>query len=168
VKAKRWCPDPGPNLTELLLFRDQLSGRRMPCQQGERPGRLQVPRLRKREICRATSQKKRKGPKSSNSEAKNPFALGREAKFKTFKEFGTYIVADPKICHGRITFRGTRIFVNDVLEMVSQGMAWEKIIYEWHGFITTEAISEAVTIASRALFDHVNQYAKDGKKRASA
>ena len=27
------------------------------------------------------------------------------------KLLGRYIVADPKICHGKPTFRGTRIFV---------------------------------------------------------
>ncbi|HIE29634.1 TPA: DUF433 domain-containing protein [Candidatus Poribacteria bacterium] len=26
-------------------------------------------------------------------------------------EFGKYIVADPNICHGALTFKGTRIFV---------------------------------------------------------
>lgn len=35
------------------------------------------------------------------------------------RTFGQYLVADPNICHGRLTFKGTRIFVEDVLEMVS-------------------------------------------------
>ena len=34
-----------------------------------------------------------------------------------------YIVTDPKICHGRPTFRGTRGLVSDVLEQVARGMA---------------------------------------------
>ena len=46
---------------------------------------------------------------------------------------GRYIVADPKICHGQLTFRGTRIFVADVLEMVAAGVDWETIVEEWHG-----------------------------------
>ncbi len=50
---------------------------------------------------------------------------------------GQYIVADLKICHGKLTFRGTRIFVADGLEMVAEGMDWELIIYEWHGNITS-------------------------------
>ena len=41
---------------------------------------------------------------------------------------GRYIVADPKICHGKPTFRGTRIMVADVLEQVVEGLAWESII----------------------------------------
>jgi uncharacterized protein (DUF433 family) len=72
---------------------------------------------------------------------------------------GRYIVADPEICHGKLTFRGTRIFVSDVLEMVASGMAWETIIEEWHGNITHEAIAEAISLASKALFEHADEYA---------
>jgi uncharacterized protein (DUF433 family) len=38
------------------------------------------------------------------------------------KLIGRYIVADPAICHGKPTFRGTRIMVFQVLEMVAMGM----------------------------------------------
>ena len=41
---------------------------------------------------------------------------------------GRYIIADPAICHGEPTFRGTRIMVADVLEQVESGMAWEAIM----------------------------------------
>jgi uncharacterized protein (DUF433 family) len=43
---------------------------------------------------------------------------------------GRYLVADPDICHGKPTFRGTRILVADVLEQVAAGLAWETIIEE--------------------------------------
>jgi uncharacterized protein (DUF433 family) len=46
------------------------------------------------------------------------------------KMIGRYIVTDPEICHGKPTFRGTRIFVADVLEQVADGLAWETIIEE--------------------------------------
>ena len=64
------------------------------------------------------------------------------------KLIGRYIVTDPKICHGKPTFRGTRIFVADVLEQVAGGMVWESIIEDWHGSITKEAIAETVQLAS--------------------
>lgn len=72
---------------------------------------------------------------------------------------GQYVVADPKICHGKLTFKGTRIFVADVLEMVADGMDWETIIREWHGNITREAIAEAITLAAKALLHHAHEYA---------
>ena len=74
------------------------------------------------------------------------------------KVLGRYIVSDPKICHGKPTFRGTRVFVADVLEQVASGMAWESIVEEWHGNVTTEAITEAVQLANRAFFDHLDKY----------
>jgi uncharacterized protein (DUF433 family) len=64
------------------------------------------------------------------------------------KLIGRYIVTDSKICHGKPTFRGTRIMVAQVLEQVASGMAWEAISEEWRGSITKEAIAEAVRLAS--------------------
>jgi uncharacterized protein (DUF433 family) len=71
---------------------------------------------------------------------------------------GRYIVADPKICHGKPTFRGTRVFVSDVLEQVASGLAWETIIEEWHDSITKEAIAEAVQLATQALMKHSDEF----------
>jgi len=71
---------------------------------------------------------------------------------------GRYIVADPEVCHGKPTFRGTRIFVSDVLEMVAEGMAWETIIEQWHNSITTEAIAEAVKLSSEAFLKHTDEF----------
>ena len=48
----------------------------------------------------------------------------------TAKMIGRYIVTDPEICHGKPTFRGTRIMVVHVLEQIAEGMAWESIIAE--------------------------------------
>jgi uncharacterized protein (DUF433 family) len=59
---------------------------------------------------------------------------------------GRYMIADPAICHGKPTFRGTRILVADVLDQVAAGLAWETIIEEWRGSITQEAIAEAVRL----------------------
>lgn len=72
---------------------------------------------------------------------------------------GRFIVEDPCICHGQPTFRGTRILVSDVLELVASGAAWEKIVEEWRGGISEEAIAEAVRLASQAFLDHSRQYA---------
>ncbi len=67
------------------------------------------------------------------------------------KILGRYIIADPAVCHGEPTFRGTRILVADILEQVASGVAWESIVEEWRGTLTTEAIAEAVRLAREAL-----------------
>lgn len=66
------------------------------------------------------------------------------------RELGQYIVADPKICHGQLTFRGTRAFVADVLDDVAHRTPWDEIVRNWHG-VTLEAITEAVQLAREAL-----------------
>ena len=76
----------------------------------------------------------------------------------TTKLIGRYIITDPNICHGKPTFRGTRIMVSQVLEQVASGMAWEAITQEWRGSITKEAIAEAVRLASQAFIEHTDEY----------
>ena len=49
--------------------------------------------------------------------------LSREIrKSMTHKLVGRYIVTDPNVCHGKPTFRGTRIMVSQVLDQVARGM----------------------------------------------
>jgi uncharacterized protein (DUF433 family) len=64
---------------------------------------------------------------------------------------GRYIVSDPQVCHGKPTFRGTRILVADVLEQVAMGLSWESIAEEWRGAISKESIAEAVRLARQSL-----------------
>ena len=72
-----------------------------------------------------------------------------------------YVVADPKICHGELTFRGTRVFVADVLEQVAEGMAWETIVEEWRGSVSKDAIAEAVRLAREALLERERRAAPE-------
>ncbi len=67
---------------------------------------------------------------------------------------GRYVVADPEICHGQLTFAGTRIFVADVLNDVAAGTPWETIVEDWHSSISEDAIAEAVRLAREALLAH--------------
>ena len=67
-------------------------------------------------------------------------------------ELGRFIVVDPEICHGKPTFKGTRVFVSDVLADVERGLSWDFIIRRWGGGkITKAAITEAVRLARGAL-----------------
>jgi len=67
------------------------------------------------------------------------------------EELGRHIVADPAICHGQPTFKGTRIMVAQVLKDVADGRSWDFICLErWGGRIPTTAIAEAVTLARHA------------------
>jgi uncharacterized protein (DUF433 family) len=85
--------------------------------------------------------------------------VARPKKQSVKRMIGRFIVADPAICHGQPTFRGTRILVADVLEQVAAGIAWETIVEDWRGNVSSDAISEAVRLASQAFRDHSDQYA---------
>jgi uncharacterized protein (DUF433 family) len=73
------------------------------------------------------------------------------------KSMGRFIRADPAICHGQLTFRGTRILVSDVLELVAANMNWNDIIKECHGSISRAAIAEAVRFAGRAIVEQADK-----------
>ncbi len=77
-------------------------------------------------------------------------------------ELGQYIVSDPKICGGDLTFKGTRILVRDVLYFVAKGMDWDKISAEYDGRLSHEAIAEAVELARTSLLE------KTEKRRRAA
>lgn len=69
-------------------------------------------------------------------------------------ELGEYIVADPKICHGKPTFKGTRIMVWQILDDVADGRSWEFICnVRWGGRIPVAGVSEAVRLAKHALVE---------------
>lgn len=46
-------------------------------------------------------------------------------------EISKHIVADSEICHGKPTFKGTRIMVWQVLEMLEGGMTAKEIIEDY-------------------------------------
>lgn len=78
------------------------------------------------------------------------------------KELGQYIVTDPEICHGQLTFKGTRIMVKSVLYYVAQGRDWDWISRAYLGKVGREAIAEAVSLASEALLEKT-----DNRRRAA-
>jgi uncharacterized protein (DUF433 family) len=84
---------------------------------------------------------------------------------QTARQIGRYIVADPRVCHGKLTFRGTRIFVSDVLEQVERGLPWDAIVEEWEGKVPQEAIAEAVRLARESFLEHAAEYSGPSRHR---
>jgi uncharacterized protein (DUF433 family) len=74
---------------------------------------------------------------------------------------GRFVVIDPAICHGKPTFRGTRIMVADILDEVAHGFAWETIEENWGGRVTKAAIAEAVALANEAFLDRATHLRKE-------
>ena len=63
------------------------------------------------------------------------------------KEFGKYLVVDPEVCHGKMTFKGTRIPVSTVLTFLSMGDSMDDILEGWPE-LKHEAVLEALRYAA--------------------
>ena len=68
-------------------------------------------------------------------------------------EIGKYLVIDSEICHGELTFKGTRIPVETVLTFLRMGDSIDELIADWPE-LSREAIDEAIQLATAALLEH--------------
>ncbi len=64
------------------------------------------------------------------------------------KEINEYIVADSEICHGKPTFKGTRVMVYIVLYMLRAGASLEEIL-DAYPSLTKKHIRAALGFASK-------------------
>jgi len=76
-------------------------------------------------------------------------------------ELGRFIVADPKICHGKPSYKGTRIMVWQVLAMLERGESWDYIRQAWPDRVSDEAIAETIRLARSSLLDKHGRLAKE-------
>jgi len=65
-------------------------------------------------------------------------------------EINDYIVVDTEICHGKPTFKGTRIMVWQVLDMLRVGYKVEDILKEFP-CLTKEHIKAALEFATKRV-----------------
>lgn len=102
--------------------------------------------------------KKIKGTSANYRTRQTPLksARRRATKPKT-RMLGHHIVADPKICHGKPTFLGTRIMVWQVMEMLAENLSWDEIISECHDRIGRDAIAEAIRLSGQAFVKHADE-----------
>ncbi len=66
-------------------------------------------------------------------------------------EINEYIVADNEICHGKPIFKGTRIMVWQVLDLLQAGINIEEIRRDYYPQLTKEAILSAIGYASKLI-----------------
>ena len=68
-------------------------------------------------------------------------------------ELGKYIVADSGICHGKPTFKGSRVMVWQALAGLKRGETVDEICTHWPHAVTPEAVAEAVSLADAMFRD---------------
>lgn len=62
-------------------------------------------------------------------------------------EVGKFLIVDPGVCHGKLTFKGTRVPVSTVLTFLSTGDSIEDILRNWPE-LSREAVEEAIRWAA--------------------
>ena len=75
-------------------------------------------------------------------------------------EIGKHLAADPRVCGGRLIFRGTRILVSDAVELSQAGYTSDAIARQYRGAITPQAASEALTLIRRGVIREVSGRSK--------
>jgi len=68
-------------------------------------------------------------------------------------EINEHIVADSEICGGTPTFKGTRIMVWQIIELLGAGVTIEEILRRYYPQLSKEAILSALNYASRTIED---------------
>lgn len=65
-------------------------------------------------------------------------------------EINKYIVIDTEICHGKPTFKGTRIMVHQILQMLACGFSEDYILKQFPS-LTKEHLKAALEYAAKKL-----------------
>src|SRR5256885_15282982 len=83
-------------------------------------------------------------------------------------DLGEHIVADPEICHGKPTFKGTRIMVWQVLGALARGESSEEIVAAWGDRVSRAAVAETVRLARQVLLDRHGRLLPIARRRRAA
>lgn len=80
---------------------------------------------------------------------KKSFHEYRDGKYRV-REFGKHVVAHQGICHGQLTFKGTRVLVSVVLEALThREQTIEKVASDFR--VPAEAVAEALQLATTVI-----------------
>ena len=66
-------------------------------------------------------------------------------------KIGKHIVIDEETCHGKPIFKGTRILVSDVIELLASDLTIEEITRDYYPSLNKEMIKEALELAAKVL-----------------
>jgi uncharacterized protein (DUF433 family) len=74
----------------------------------------------------------------------------QKSRLPRYRRLGRFIVADPEVCHGKLTFDGSRILVRTVLAYLASGKSIEWVLTQWPQ-LPREAVEEAMRLAANTL-----------------
>jgi uncharacterized protein (DUF433 family) len=66
-------------------------------------------------------------------------------------EVDRYVVLDDEVCHGKPTFKGTRVLISDVIELLATGLSIEEVVREYYPSLDEEMIKDALAWAAKVI-----------------
>src|SRR5262249_13095178 len=103
-------------------------------------------------VCRGGHSDGRRPPSPYNGGAREALITAVEGMLMEPVEVGKHLIVHPRVCHGQLTFKGTRVPVETVLYFLSTGRTIEQILESWPE-LTREAVVEAILLAREALVE---------------
>jgi uncharacterized protein (DUF433 family) len=82
----------------------------------------------------------------------------RDREDQTRLALGEYVVMDPKICHGKPTYAGSRVMVWQVLQLLERERSWRSLCEGWSGAVTEAAIAAFLELALRMFLDRSTDF----------
>jgi len=76
----------------------------------------------------------------------------KNGRLKKRVEIGRYLVRDPEIYHGELTFKGTRVPVSVVLAYIAKGISVDEVPRHWPD-VSPDAAREALLLAKKAMLE---------------
>lgn len=71
-------------------------------------------------------------------------------------DINEFIVSDSEICNGVPTFRGTRIMVWQVMELLGAGVTIDEVLQNYFPQLTKQAVFSVLTYASKLVGEERN------------
>jgi uncharacterized protein (DUF433 family) len=78
-------------------------------------------------------------------------------------DFWAHLQVDPKICHGQLCFRGTRVMVYQVLDALAEGTS-EKELLKAYPTLSTDHIRAAIAFSAEVARDETFLPLASGRK----
>jgi uncharacterized protein (DUF433 family) len=85
----------------------------------------------------------------------------RERSDSSRLELSESIVMDPAICHGKPTYKGSRVMVWQVLQLLERDRSWRSLRGGWPGTVTDAAIAETLELALRMFLERAEEFVAD-------
>ena len=99
---------------------------------------------------------------SHNAAVRELWKAGRQDEVRLLRpwEVGQYLIVDPGVCFGKLTFKGTRLPVQTILTYLSMRGTMTYILKGWP-YLKREALVEAIQLAKGALIKQCTNQTED-------